>query len=271
MTSAVALRQNSPIGADRAPGRVALAQSFQRYAAGLPAIMALTLGGWVFVIWSGLHMNAPLVQAMMPKMSAWTLHEAAMVWLMWAVMMAAMMLPSAAPMILVHRRMSLGRQERGDHASAYFIAAYLLAWSVFSLAAAGAQWTLQSLSVMSGMLIMTDPWLAGAVLAVAGIYQFTPFKEACLANCRTPIGFLATEWRPGNRGAFRMGLKHGSICIGCCWVLMATLFVFGVMSLVAIVLLATAVAAEKLLPWGKSVRWVLGSLFVAWGAALPHL
>jgi len=227
----------------------------------------LTLAGWAFVIWTSLHMNAPLVQAMMPKTSAWTFHEAAMVWLMWAVMMAAMMLPSAAPMILVHRRMS----QRGDGANAFFVAAYLLAWSAFSLVAAGAQWAMQSLGVMSGMLVMTDAWLAGSVLVAAGIYQFTPGKEACLANCRTPIGFLATEWRPGNRGAFRMGLKHGITCIGCCWGLMAALFVFGVMSLVAIVLLASAVAGEKLLPEGRSVRWVMGSFFVVWGMALPHL
>ncbi|MDP6951743.1 MAG: DUF2182 domain-containing protein [Alphaproteobacteria bacterium] len=231
----------------------------------------MALAGWAFVIWSCLHMKAPLVQAMMPRTSAWTLHEAGMVWLMWAVMMAAMMLPSAAPMILVHRRMSLGHQDRGNAENAVFIGAYLVAWSAFSLAAAGAQWGLQSLSITSTMVVMTDPWLAGSVLVAAGLYQLTPLKEACLAHCRTPIGFLATEWRPGNWGAFRMCLKHGTFCIGCCWGLMAVLFVFGVMSLLAIVLLATAVAAEKLLPWGKAVRWALGSLFVVWGAALPQL
>ncbi len=256
MTSAAALRQNFPTGDNRI---------------GLLTIMALTLAGWAFVIWSVSHTSAPLVRTMMPQSSAWTLPEAAMVWLMWAAMMAAMMLPSAAPMILVHRRMSPARQDRGDPENACFIAAYLVAWSVFSLAAAGAQWTLQSLGVLSGMLIITDKWLAGAVLVAAGVYQFTPVKEACLTRCRTPIGFLASEWRPGNRGAFRMGLRHGGSCIGCCWAVMAGLFVFGVMSLVAIVLLATAIAAEKLLPRGRRVTVALGALFVLWGAALPHV
>ena len=216
-------------------------------------------------------MSAPLARAVMPARSAWSLHDAIMVWVMWAVMMAAMMLPSAAPMILIHRRVSLDRDGRKESLNAYFIAAYLVAWTVFSLMATGVQWALQALSVMSNMLVVTEGWLAAGVLVAAGIYQFTPLKEACLAHCRTPIGFLATEWRPGKTGAFRMGLKHGSYCVGCCWALMAALFVFGVMNLFAIFLLAGAVAVEKLSPWGRWVKFFLGSVLVAWGLVLPFL
>ena len=191
-----------------------------------------------------------------------------MVWVMWSVMMAAMMLPSAAPMILVHRRISLDREERGTAENVYFIAAYLTAWAVFSLVATAVQWGLQSLSVMSSMLVIADGWIAAALLVAAGIYQFTSYKEACLEKCRTPFGFLVTEWRPGKVGAFDMGLRHGSYCVGCCWALMAALFAFGVMHLGAILLLTTAVAAEKLLPFGKTVKWVLGTVFILWGLAL---
>ena len=268
MRNVADLRPTLPTSGDRPTGSMTLRSSFQRYRAPLLAILVMTVCAWAFVIWSALNMDAPLARAMMPATTAWTLREAILVWAMWAIMMGAMMLPSAAPMILVHRGISQRRADGAVSANAYFVAAYLVAWSVFSVAAAGVQLALQALGVMSHMLTVIDGWLAAGLLVGAGIYQFTPIKEACLANCRTPIGFLMTEWRPGQWGAFRMGLRHGCYCIGCCWALMAALFVFGVMNLLAILLLTTAVAAEKLLPWGGRVKLFLGLVFVSWGVSL---
>lgn len=258
------MRPTSPTGADRRPA--ALPAPHDR--AAILSILGLGAGAWALVIWSAVNLDAPVVRAMMPMTEVWSWQSAVAVWAMWAVMMAAMMLPSAAPMIVVHRRIAR-KDDDGAAANACFIAAYLTAWAAFSLAAAGAQWGLQALGVLSHMLVVVDDWLAAAILIGAGLYQFAPLKDACLAKCRTPFGFLVTDWRPGNVGAFRMGLKHGSYCIGCCWAMMAVLFVLGVMNLWAIGLLATAVAAEKLLPWGPRPRWLLGAALIAWGAALP--
>jgi predicted metal-binding membrane protein len=232
---------------------------------GLLALVGLTALAWVLVIWSSRNMDAPLVMAMMPMTNAWTTLEASMVWVMWAVMMGAMMLPSVYPVIVMHRRVAASRPGGCPGDTRYFVAAYLIAWAVFSLAATVAQWALQSTGVLSRMLVITQGWLAGVLLVVAGIYQFTPLKDSCLGSCRTPIGFFITHWRTGPLGAFSMGLRHGLYCIGCCWALMALLFVFGVMSLQAIALLATAVAVEKLAPGGTLSSRTLGVIFVAWG------
>lgn len=227
--------------------------------------------GWTFLLWSLAHMHSPLTMSMMPMKSAWTLSEAAAVWLMWAIMMAAMMLPSATPMIVTHQSLAEREDGKTSVTSLLFIGAYVFAWSAFSAAAAAIQWLFQYLAVMSRMLVITDGWLAAALLMLAGVYQFTPLKDACLAKCRTPMGFLLTDWRPGKMGAFRMGLKHGTYCIGCCWALMAVLFVFGVMNLAAIVVLTTGVAAEKLLPNPKVVSSCLGAILICWGLLLPLL
>ena len=238
-----------------------------------PAIL-LTLAGlsivaWGLVVWSIVHMDAPIVTLMMPMMSAWTLSEAAAVWMMWAVMMAAMMLPSAVPVVMAHQRITRLRRSGSGWESRYFVVGYLVAWSVFSLAAAALQWLLQYLGVLSHMLVVTQAWLAAAVLVAAGLYQLLPVKVACLQKCRSPVGFLLTEWRPGRAGALRMGLHHGAYCIGCCGALMAVLFVFGVMNLAAIAVLSVAVAAEKLLPQGRRASQALAVLLIAWGLALP--
>jgi len=201
-------------------------------------------------------MGNPIVQLMMPMSSRWTVPELAMVVVMWSVMMGAMMLPSAMPMILSHRRMS-PRNQGGRHSA--FVVAYLLIWSGFSCAAALLQWWLQKQGLLSRMLVLTDGVIAGAILIGIGLFQFTQLKDVCLNTCRTPLGFLMTEWRDGTAGAFGMGLKHGASCVGCCWALMATLFVFGVMNVMAVALLATAVALEKLTPWGVQIARLIGA------------
>lgn len=223
--------------------------------------------GWVFVVWTTVDMNSPLVKLMMPQHTAWSALEMAFVWLMWALMMGAMMLPSAVPMIMIHRRVTVERMdlENASATNGWFTFAYLLVWSGFSAAAAAMQWGLQSIGKLSPMLALNETWLGGIILVAAGVIQWTPFKHACLNKCRTPIGFLATEWRPGRGGALIMGAQHGAYCVGCCWALMAVLFVFGVMNLTAIVALATIVAIEKLFPFGDRFGQAGGGILVAWG------
>lgn len=218
---------------------------------------------WASVIWAIVNMDTAFVQMMMPMSDAWTLNEALAVWIMWAVMMGAMMLPSAVPMLLAHRRVVTKRGTGRD--SVVFALAYLFVWTVFSAAAAWMQWEMQRHGVLSRMLVVNVVWVSGLLLILAGIVQWTPLKQACLRMCRTPIGFLATEWRPGTQGAFIMGLRHGTFCLGCCWALMALLFVFGVMNLVAITALATVVAAEKLLPFGEVAGKIGGIALIVWG------
>ena len=204
----------------------------------------------------------------MPRQASWDAVALTLTFAMWAVMMVAMMVPAAAPMILlfatVHRR-----QREGGHAAvptAVFLAGYLAVWSAFSALATSAQWGLHEAALLSPMLAATRPWLGGGLLIAAGVYQWTPLKQACLAKCRSPLGFLLTEWREGVRGALVMGVRHGGYCTGCCWALMALLFVGGVMNLVWVAALAVVVLGEKVLPRGALLGKAGGLGLIGWGA-----
>jgi predicted metal-binding membrane protein len=203
----------------------------------------------------------------MPALHAWTAGYFVLMFLMWAVMMVGMMLPSAAPMILLYDRVRERQEAKGATlaGTAVFASGYLAAWALFSLAAVLAQWGLERAALLSPMMVSASPWLGGGLLILAGLYQWTPFKNACLVHCRAPITFLAHHWRTGAAGAFSMGLHHGLFCIGCCWVLMALLFVFGVMNLLWIAVLAIFVLLEKVLPRGDLVGRVSGGLMIAAG------
>ncbi|MBT9385906.1 DUF2182 domain-containing protein [Pseudooceanicola sp. CBS1P-1] len=220
-------------------------------------------------------MTAPAVSGMTDMARAsdgdWGLRHALLVFLMWWIMMVAMMLPSAAPTVLLHA--ALGRHARGGTAlplaSALFLTGYLLAWAGFSGVATALHWGLEASGLVSAsMMTLTDTRLGGALLLAAGIYQFLPMKAACLSHCRSPARFLSERRRPGLAGALRMGLDHGTYCLGCCWGLMALLLVGGVMNLYWIVFLALIVALEKLLPFGMLVSRVLGVGLIAWGTLL---
>jgi predicted metal-binding membrane protein len=171
----------------------------------------------------------------------------------WVGMMAAMMLPSAAPMVAAHstvqqRRRALGRNPtRG--ASLAFASGYLLIWTAFGVVAYALFELVRSLDVEALSWSRDGPYVAGAVIAAAAIYQLSPLKDACLAKCRSPLAFVVGSWRDGRLGATRMGVEHGAWCVGCCWGLMLTLFALGVMSLTWTVAIAVLIAAEKLLPW----------------------
>jgi predicted metal-binding membrane protein len=138
-------------------------------------------------------------------------------------------------------------------------------WLAFSAAATALQWALQAIDWVNPMIVSSSALLTALLLLIAGVYQFSPLKKVCLSRCRTPLGFLLGEWRPGVSGAFVMGVRHGLFCVGCCWALMALLFVGGVMNLAWIAALSVVVAIEKLAPRGERVAAVLGVALIAAG------
>ena len=203
----------------------------------------------------------------MPMTSAWTVGESVVMLTMWAVMMAAMMIPSAIPMIHAYDKTIRSPNAALTGSTAWFAVGYLAAWSGFATVATGAQWVLHDAALVDMMGASRSRWLGAPVLLAAGAYQFTALKHACLAKCRTPIGFLLNHWRNGSAGAVLMGLHHGAFCIGCCWALMALLFVLGVMNLWWIALVATVVLVEKTTQSAVPPR-LLGAGLLAWGTAL---
>ena len=220
--------------------------------------------GWLLLYWGATHMGSPAAQLTMP-MSDWSAANWLAVLVMWVVMMAAMMLPAAMPMVSVFGTLN---KRRGDASRTLaFVAGYLALWAAFGMAATAAQWALQTSGLLSPMIVSMSPVLSGALLVIAGAFQFTPLKHACLRACRSPLGFLLTDWRDGLWGAARMGAKHGLYCLGCCWALMALLFVGGAMNLLWIAALTLLVAMEKLAPKGDLLAKALGALMIGAGAA----
>ncbi len=209
-------------------------------------------------------MNSPLA---MPMTATWTRTDAVLMWTMWAVMMAGMMLPSAAPMITAYATSVRSERAQLHGSTPLFMLGYLTAWAGFAALATGAQWILHDAALVDAMGVSTSRWLGGLLLLGAGAYQFTGFKNACLKKCRTPLGFLLTSWREGRRGAAVMGVHHGSLCIGCCWALMTLLFVLGVMNLWWIAVVAAVVLLEKVVP-SQALTRTLGISLLVWGAGL---
>jgi len=226
-------------------------------------LLAISLASWAFLVWLTVDMSHPFAQLTMPESSRWEIANLLSIFVMWAVMMAAMMLPSAFPMILTFIQVSQ-RQSQPLRAGS-FILAYLLVWSAFSVLAMFFQWLVQRLGWVDSMLVSRSSWLTGLLLLLAGGYQLSRNKQVCLGRCRTPFVFLLGEWRAGTRGAFVMGLRHGLFCTGCCWALMGLLFVGGVMNLAWIAALSVVVAMEKLMPQGDKIAQVLGWLLMAVG------
>jgi predicted metal-binding membrane protein len=225
----------------------------------LPALL-----GWLLLYWGATNMDSPAAQLTMP-MSDWSAANWLAVFIMWSVMMAAMMLPAATPMVSVFGSLNKRRGEAGRTAA--FVAGYVALWTAFGAAATAAQWALQRNGLLSPMIVSMSPALSAALLIVAGVFQFTPLKHVCLRACRSPLGFLLTDWRDGIFGAARMGVRHGLYCLGCCWALMALLFVGGAMNLLWIAALTLLVAMEKLAPKGEIVAKALGVLMIGAGAA----
>lgn len=206
----------------------------------------------------------------MTQTAVWTPGYARVMFFMWWVMMMAMMLPSASPMILLFA--AVNRKQRALDApfvsTGVFAAGYVIVWGGFSLLAAGGQWGLESAGILSAMMASTSALFGGIVLLAAGIYQLTPLKHACLRRCRSPVHYIADHWRPGSFGALQMGIEHGVYCLGCCWTLMALLFVGGVMNLYWIAGLAVFVLLEKTIPAGHRLGAVTGIGLILWGGWL---
>ena len=222
---------------------------------------------WAY-LWTGAGTMEAMGDMLMPMSSGpWSLQHASVMLLMWSVMMAAMMLPSALPMLLFYTMLARGRLHKGGHYSltGAFAGGYLALWVAFSLAATALQAALENASLLSPMMEATSIYFASGVLIGAGLYQWTPFKQSCLKHCRSPLEFVLTNWREGTRGAFFMGLQHGAYCLGCCWLLMLLLFVGGVMNLAWIAGLALLVLVEKLAPAGHWLSRLVGVVLVGWG------
>ena len=246
----------------------------------LVAIAAVVAIAWAYIVllagamaMGGMDMSGyralPALEAMMvPAAQPWAADEIALVFVMWAVMMVGMMLPSAAPMLLLYARVGRQSAEKGRPlaSAAWFAAGYLLMWCAFALAATAGQWALDRMLLLSPMMSATSRVFGGAVLVAAGLYQWSPLKEACLRQCQSPWLFIQRHggFRGGAKGALMLGARHGAYCVGCCWAVMALLFVFGVMNVVWIALLTIVVLAEKVVP-GPLLPRVAGAAFAATG------
>jgi predicted metal-binding membrane protein len=261
---------------------VATSSSFERMirrdrlimVAGLVAVLALS---WTYLVITGRGMQSMLSEGEMhaamgmPEMQSWT-RELAALFAMWTVMMVGMMLPSATPLILLILGVYRRRDDRHTQLnSVLFVGGYLLAWTVFSLAAASGQILLHRAALLSAAMVARSGFLAAGILFVAGLYQLLPVKNACLTHCRSPLSFLGHHWREGPGGAIHMGFFHGLFCVGCCWALMALLFVAGVMNLLWVAAIAAFVLVEKVTRQGLLLGRVAGVLLILWGAfVLAH-
>jgi predicted metal-binding membrane protein len=220
----------------------------------------ITALAWVYLIRLDRQMSSMAAMAMSPRT------DVLFTFLMWAVMMVGMMAGSALPVLLLF---GSARAARGEGhvplAVLVFGFGYAVVWAAFSLCAALAQSALHQAAMLSPAMSTSSQRVGGAILIAAGLYQLTPFKGACLTRCRSPLGFLITNWRDGNLGAFGMGLRHGAYCLGCCWALMCVLFVVGVMNLIWVAALSVLVLAEKMGPGAAIVARVAGAVMIVAG------
>ena len=229
-------------------------------------LLGLPVACWVWVIAMARDMYGPMTgSAAWMMMATWDGPYLLLLWAMWAAMMAAMMLPSATPLVMLSAR-AASRSADARHAAGRLYAlvgSYLSIWCVFSLGATMLQWWLATSGLLTPMMEPSARPAAACLLLVAGVYQFTPFKQACLRSCRTPLAMLTARWRPGFVGAAQMGATHGAYCLGCCWALMLLLFAGGVMNLAVVIALAVWVALEKLAPFGEQSARIGGALLLA--------
>ena len=240
----------------------------------LAALSALAVVAWLYMIHEARAMDATGIcccagMAMSgPDVKPWAAGAILPLTLMWAEMMVAMMIPSAAPMILTFAMINRKRREQARPfvPTGLFLLGYLIVWTAFSFAAALAQWALHGAALLSPMMKSSSPLLAGTLLIVAGIFQWTPWKHACLNHCRSPLQFLLHDWREGPGGALAMGMKHGAFCAGCCWMLMVLLFVAGVMNMLWVAAITILVLLEKVAPQSWRLDYAVGAMLIAWGA-----
>jgi predicted metal-binding membrane protein len=234
----------------------------------LASLIGVTALCWVYLVRTARDMYGAMDGPSAWMMTgAWDAPYFTLMFLMWAVMMAGMMLPSATPAILLYGAVLRKSEPQGAtlQRSYAFVLGYVLVWSGFSLCATLLQWALSRASLLSPMMVSTRPALGALILVAAGVYQWTPLKRACLTLCRSPVEFISRHWSKGLSGALGMGLRHGLYCVGCCWALMLLLFFGGVMSLAWIAAITFFVLLEKLAPYGEWSARVGGALLVTAG------
>ncbi len=234
----------------------------------LSGVVALVALAWAYMLYLAQSTSDMGSGMAMAQLQSWSAADFGLMFLMWAVMMVAMMVPTAAPMILLFATVNRRRkeQERPYVPTGVFLSGYVIVWSGFAALATVANWGLHVNSLLTSMMgSSSSAYLGGGLLLAAGVFQWSPLKYACLTQCRSPLGFLMAEWRDGAGGALRMGLKHGVYCLGCCWVLMGLLFVLGVMNLLWIAALAAFVLIEKVIHNSRLVSRVTGLLLAGWG------
>jgi predicted metal-binding membrane protein len=223
---------------------------------------------WTYLLAMPMPDNGMAGMAMMEPMAMpWSWDYALLVVAMWTLMTAAMMLPGAAPTILLVSTLARRQEAQGQAPmrAGVFALGYLAVWTAFSLAAAALQWALDQVAMLSSDMAITSAVVAGAIVAVAGLYQWTPLKRTCLTHCRSPIDAITHYWRAGVFGAFSAGVRHGLYCLGCCVVLMALLFAGGIMNLAWIAGIAVLVLIEKVTPWGEALSRIVGVMLLIWG------
>lgn len=243
----------------------------------LAGLAVMTLLSWAYLFHAARGMEAAGATAgaasdlVMPRVEGWGAVDLLLLFVMWAVMMVAMMVPSVAPLVLVFTRAKRRRKKGGGGvvgSAGILLLGYLAVWTGFSGVATLSQWALHRGALLSSTMVSTSPLLGGALLVAAGAFQLTPLKRACLVRCRSPLAFLMSNWRPGRWGTFLTGAKHGAFCVGCCWMLMALLFVAGVMNLLWVAAIAAFVLVEKVVPRGEVVGRVAGVALIAAGLLL---
>lgn len=234
----------------------------------LCGLIGLSALAWLSMAYDAHHSACVLPSAIAASPALRGVVELALLFMMWAVMMVAMMVPSAAPMILMFAALNRKRleQQRPFVPTSVFLLGYLIAWAGFSALATAAQWGLHRTALLSASMSLTSPLASALLILATGVFQFTPLKRACLVRCRSPLAFLTTEWREGAGGAFIMGWRHGGYCVGCCWFLMGLLFVAGVMNLLWVAAISAFVLFEKAGPAGKVISRAAGLSLVGWGA-----
>lgn len=234
----------------------------------LASLLVVIASAWAYIV-AGAGMER-VSGASNSMTQTWSADYFLLMLSMWCVMMVAMMLPSAAPMILLFAAINKKNDERGSPvvSTGVFVTGYVAAWGGFSVVATSLQWGLEKLTVLTPMMTSASLPFGSALLIAAGIYQLTPLKHACLRHCRSPIDYLGHRWRSGMIGALVMGLEHGLFCLGCCWVLMALLFYGGIMNLKWIIGLALFVLLEKGAPAGHWVGRFSGVALIVWGTTI---
>ena len=257
-------------------------------------VFVVLLVSWFYILGMGWHMNTlPFVENKMmnmpmeksmgfldtilmwmpPSSGSWVLSDFVLLFLMWSVMMIAMMTPSILPMLMLFTTLNARNKSKGKDTSStlLLLAGYLMSWVLFSLVITLPEYAMHKSGLLNPMMEPTHAYLGSVMLVIAGIYQFTPFKDACLTVCQSPLTFLMNNWRDGNLGAFLVGYKHGFYCIGCCWALMLTLFALGVMNIMWVMILTIFVLFEKLSYKNPLLfRRVAGYAFILWGIFLVY-